>query len=52
MHGPKGGNKLSNFWALKGLVIWIQMVRERGQREIGRGQQEPDLENHGEDFVF
>ena len=26
--------------------------REKGQREIGGGQQEPDLENHGEDFVF
>ena len=26
--------------------------REKGQREIGGGQQEPDLENHSEDFVF
>lgn len=34
----------------EGLIVWIQRARERSQREIGRGQQNPDLEDHSEDF--
>ena len=30
----------------------LDCKREKGQREIGGSQQEPDLENQGEDFVL
>lgn len=30
----------------------LERKKERSQREIGIGQQEPDLEDHGEDLDF